>query len=97
MLTTRLTLTLDRAYYNVKPAQAAPIARTSASAAASAPGTARRRPEDTRARCPAPAPASVPDLKADRCRCTGACPSAAFTNIFRKEYAVVNLEQSGRV
>ena len=30
-------------------------------------------------------------LKAARCRCIAACPSAAFTNIFRTEYSVINL------
>ena len=30
-------------------------------------------------------------MKAARCRCTGACRSAGFNNIFRKEYAIVNI------
>ena len=61
-----------------------------ASAAASAPASARPAGAAARARRRAPACVSAAS-KAARCRCIGACPSAASTSCNRKVYNEINL------
>ena len=65
----------------------------SASVAAPAPGTARPPARATRAVARAPAATPRRDTRAARCRCSGACRSAASTTRSGVEYSIVNLGQ----
>ena len=69
----------------------APSTPSAASAVASAPAWARPRVAATRARSRAPAATTRSASKAARCRCSGACPSAASSRAPAKYNAEVTL------